>query len=92
MTRDRYRAMSATTERRTELHTIMLAEVRSRMDGFIANLPADVQANGSAMMEAAYLKIAELGNGSIFNFFAADGISDGNFLRYCDDAIKGNIN
>lgn len=83
--------MSKTAEGRKEVHTIMLSEVKERMEKMVTTLPVQFQAKAKEMFAKAYEKISVMGNSNIFYFFAEDGINDGNFLNYCDDAIKGKI-
>lgn len=87
-----YTEFSKTTEGRKEVHAIMLSEVKDRMEKMVSNLPVQFQAKAKEMFAKAYEKISVMGNSNIFGFFAEDEINDGNFLTYCDDAIKGKIN
>ncbi len=91
MTRTTYKEMSKTAEGRKELHELMLAEVRAKIDELIANAPAANQIKAKALMDAAYNKIAQMGNGNIFSFFVQDGISTRNFVLFIQDVIKGKI-
>lgn len=91
MTQTTYTEMSKTAEGRHELHTLMLAEVRAKIDSMIINAPVANQAKVKALMDAAYTKIAQMGNGNIFTYFAEDGISTKNFVSYIQDVLKGAI-
>lgn len=91
MTNAIYNQMSHTAEGRKELHTIMLFDVKKRMSELVASAPEENRNQCQQFMDAAYAKIDAMGNGTIFNLFADETVSDNNFLLYCQDAIKGNL-
>lgn len=86
-----YNEMSKTAEGRKELHTIMMSDVKSKMDTLVESAPASNREAVTKMMDAAYDKIAALDNGQLFNFFADDAVSTNNFIRYISDILKGNL-
>ena len=87
-----YNEMSKTAEGRKEVRNIMVSEIKERMNKIISLFPEKNRKAASEMMERGFNKINEIGNGSIFQFFAEDGISDNNFIRYIDSALSGKIN
>lgn len=86
-----YNEMSKTAEGRKELHTIMLEDVKVKMNALVESAPAANREAVTKMMDAAYDKIAALDNGQLFNFFADDAVSTNNFIRYISDILKGNL-
>lgn len=86
-----YSEMSKTAEGRKELHTIMMSDVKSKMDTLVESAPTSNREAVTKMMDAAYDKIAALDNGQLFNFFADDAVSTNNFIRYISDILKGNL-
>lgn len=86
-----YQEMSQLASGRKELHQMMLIEVKSKIDTLVESAPEKNKKIVSKMMDTAYDKIAALGNGMLFNFFADDDISTDNFIRYLDDILKGDL-
>lgn len=87
-----YNEMSKTAEGRKEVRNIMVSEIKERMDKIISLFPKKNRKAASEMMERGLNKINEIGNGSMFQFFAEEGISDSNFIRYIDSVLSGKIN
>lgn len=86
-----YQEMSQLASGRKELHQMMLSEVKSKIDTLVESAPEKNKKIVSKMMDTAYDKIAALGNGMLFDFFADDDISTDNFIRYLDDILKGDL-
>lgn len=86
-----YKEMSKTAEGRKEVHDIMLAEVKAKMDKLISNAPAANQAKAKTVMDTAYAKIEQMGNGAIFDYFVDDDVDVRNFIRYIQDVINGKM-
>lgn len=86
-----YKQLSQSAEGRKEAHTIMLNEVKSKIDALVESAPASNREALSKMMDSAMEKIAALGNGDLFTFFANDDISARNFICYINDILKGNL-
>lgn len=84
-----YKEMSQTAEGRKELHTIMLEDVKAKMDALVESAPAANREAAAKMMDAAYDKISALGNSQLFNFFADDSVSERDFISYVSDILKG---
>lgn len=83
--------MSKTAEGRKEVHDIMLAEVKAKINKLVSDAPAANQTKAKALTDAAYAKIEQMGNGAIFSFFADDDLDIRNFIRYMQDVIAGRI-
>lgn len=86
-----YKEMSKTAEGRKEVHGILLAEVKAKMDKLVSNAPAANQAKAKAVMDTAYAKIEQMGNGVIFDYFADEDVDVRNFLRYIQDVNHGKM-
>lgn len=86
-----YKEMSKTAEGRKEVHEIMLEEVKAKINKLVSNAPAANQAKAKALMETAYSKIKQMGNGTIFDYFADDDVDVRNFVRYINDVINGKM-
>lgn len=87
MKRTEYNEKSKTAEGRKNLHTELLAEIRTRMEGFIQNAPEANRAKVSALFDKAFKNISENGNSILFDFYASDDLSDRDFIRSVQDAI-----
>ena len=88
MKRSEYKAKSATAEGRKELHNELLAEIKNRMDGFLNNAPEANRVKINALFSAAMDKMKDEGNSILFDFFAADDISDRDFLKHIQEEIN----
>lgn len=88
MKRSEYKAKSATAEGRKELHNELLAEIKNRMDGFLSNAPEANRVKINALFSAAMDKLKDEGNSILFDFFAADDISDRNFFKHIQEEIN----
>ena len=86
-----YKQLSQSAEGSKEAHTIMLNEVKSKIDALVESAPANNREKLSKMMDSAMEKIAALGNGDLFTFFANDDISTRNFICYINDILKGDL-
>lgn len=87
MNRSEYKEKSKTAEGRKNLHTELLAEIRTRMDGFIQNAPEANKAKAAALFDKAFKNISEKGNSILFDFYASDDLRDIDFIRYVQNAI-----
>ena len=83
--------MSKTAEGRKEVHDIMLAEVKAKMNKLVSGAPVANQTKAKALVDAAYAKIEQMGNGVIFGYFADDDLDIRDFIRYMQHVIEGKI-
>ena len=88
MKRSEYKAKSATAEGRKDLHNELLAEIKNRMDGFLSNAPEANRVKINALFSAAMDKMKDEGYSILFDFFAADDISDRDFLKHIQEEIN----
>ena len=86
-----YKEMSQTAKGRKEVHDIMLEEVKQKINALVESAPAANREALSKMMGTAIEKIAALGNGDLFQFFADESISTRNFLSYINDILNDNL-
>ena len=88
MKRSEYKAKSATAEGRKDLHNELLAEIKNCMDGFLNNAPEANRVKINALFSVAMDKLKDEGNSILFEFFAADDISDRDFLKHIQEEIN----
>lgn len=91
MKRETYRQMSETAKGRHEVHEMMLAEIKTKIDNLVAGAPAANREKAAATMDKAFAKLETMGNGELFNFFADDELSMRAFVGYLQDALLGKI-
>ena len=75
MKKSEYREKSATAEGRKNLHTELLSEIKKRMDLFAENAPEANRAKVIAMFDRAMNKMEDMGNSTLFNFFAMKSVA-----------------
>ena len=88
MKKSEYKEKSATAEGRKNLHNELLAEIKNRMDGFVNNAPEANKAKINALFSVAMGKLKDEGNSILFDFFAADDLSDRDFIKHVQEEIN----
>lgn len=88
MKKSEYKEKSATSEGRKKLHNELLAEIKNRMDGFVNNAPEAKKAKINALFSVAMDKLKDEGNSILFEFFAADDLSDRDFIKHLQEEIN----
>ena len=88
MKKSEYKEKSATAEGRKNLHNELLAEIKNRMDGFVNNAPEVKRTKISALFSEAMKKLEDEGNSILFEFFAADDLSDRDFIKHVQEKIN----
>ena len=88
MKRSYYKEKSATAQGRYDLHTELLAEIKSKMDELINNAPEANKTKVAALFDKAYKELESDGNSILFDFFADEEISTREFVRNIQSTLK----
>ena len=88
MKRSEYKEKSATAQGRKSLHNDLISEIKQRMDSFVDNAPEDNKDKARVLFDKALIKMVEMGNSILFDFFVDDQISDVDFIRHTQQVIS----
>lgn len=80
-----YKEMSQTAKGRYELHTLLLQDIKERMDQLKANAPSQNKGKIETIFNDCFDKIQTWGNGDLFLYLADEDVSTRNFLLYLMD-------